>query len=794
MNFFPFLHFFCFLVYVYLAVYIILKNPRSSLNKTCASLISCFALWTFSVIFIHNPETPKDIVRLLENIACIGWISFSVFFLWFVLIFTRKKKILKMKIVYLLFFILPLLFIYKQWTNYLIVDYVRQPYGWSYIWSDSIWPNMFYLYYLSMIVLGLYLILDFARKTDDLAVKKQSKIIFFSTFVAVFIGSVTNVLLQELRIYTMPDIGDMIGLIWVFGIVHSIVAYKFLVITPATAAENIVSTMTDCLILLDQEGNITNVNKATLELLEYKRGELKGKSFDILITEKDFKTALLEKIVEGENIKNHDLKLKTKTDGDILVNFSTSVLKDEAGSIAGIVCISTDITARKKVEEILRKCRDELEERVKARTLDLARINQELHMDIAERRRTEKKLAMLNDELIRSNKRLKQLTLKDFHTGLYNHRYLTEVISAEFDRARRYGTTISVLMLDIDYFKSINNVYGHHFGDVVLKQFARQLKMMVRRYDVVIRYGGEEFIIILPGTDRATSLILAQRILDAINIYNFGDNKNVVKLKLSMAVVSAPEDEIIKSMNLIALAEKILAKAKEDGGGRVYSSVDTKNSALSISDKAKEIYDVKILEGKIDRLNKQAHQGLTEAILAFAKTIEVKDHYTGEHVENTVRYATRIARALDLPKDEIERIRQATILHDLGKIGISENHLHKKSKLTQEEYENIKRHPQIGVDIIRPIRILHDIIPFILYHHERWDGNGYPSGLKGEEIPVGARIIAIADVYQALSSDRPYRKAFSKKEAVKILKDGSGTQFDPRITDIFLKILEKEKP
>ncbi len=182
-----------------------------------------------------------------------------------------------------------------------------------------------------------------------------------------------------------------------------------------------------------------------------------------------------------------------------------------------------------------------------------------------------------------------------------------------------------------------------------------------------------------------------------------------------------------------------------------------------------------------------------ESVFAFAKTLEVKDHATGSHVERTVQFATEIAKALQLSGDEIENIRQAAILHDLGKIGISEKILLKKGKLTPKEFTEIKKHPQIGADIVRPIHFLRGVIPVMLYHHERWDGKGYPNGLKGDEIPVGARIVAVADVYEALVSDRPYRKAFSKREALDIIKAGAGSQFDPDIVTIFLSVVGKEK-
>jgi diguanylate cyclase (GGDEF)-like protein/PAS domain S-box-containing protein len=413
--------------------------------------------------------------------------------------------------------------------------------------------------------------------------------------------------------------------------------------------------------------------------------------------------------------------------------------------------------------------------------------------DISNRKFSEEERERLNRELISSNRKLKQIALMDSLTGLYNHRYLDKVIEAEFHRAKRYANPLSVVMADIDYFKSINDVYGFEFGDTVLKQFAHQLKLLVRKYDIAVRMGSEEFIILSPGSGRPEALGLAQRLLDTLSLYNFGDKKHKVKLKLSFAVVSFPEDKIAKGMDLINLADKIINKVKEYGGNKVYSSLDMGKQKFLGLKKGKDSRNIMILKGEIDRLTKKANQSPMEAIFAFAKTIELKDHYTGEHVENTVKYATEIAKALGLSRDETELVKQAAMLHDLGKVGISENILLKKSKLTKKEFEEIKKHPQIGADIIRPIQYLRSIIPFIFYHHERWDGKGYPSGIKREEIPMGARIIALADVYQALTSDRPYRKAYPKKKAIEIIKSGAGTQFDPKIVDIFLKILNKEK-
>ncbi|MFA5101441.1 MAG: diguanylate cyclase, partial [Candidatus Omnitrophota bacterium] len=350
----------------------------------------------------------------------------------------------------------------------------------------------------------------------------------------------------------------------------------------------------------------------------------------------------------------------------------------------------------------------------------------------------------------------------------------------------------SVIMLDIDYFKSINDVYGHQFGDLVLKQFAKQLRSSVRRYDVVVRFGGEEFVIISPGLPRQEALVFARRLLDNIYLCNFGDRKHKVKIKLSAAVASYPEDEVVKGISLINIVDKVLAKSKEEGGNRVYSSDAIKEAVRDNAHRGGGTLKVKFLKDKIEKLTRRGKQSVVESIFAFAKTLELRDHYTGEHVEQTVQYATELAKVLNLPLEITENIRKAAVLHDLGKIGISDKTLHKKTSLSKKEATEIRKHPQIAADIIRPIQFMRDIIPFILHHHERWDGKGYPAGLKGRQIPIGARIIAVADVYQALTSNRPYHRAYSKATAMKMIKDASGAQFDPEVVDAFLNILSRE--
>jgi putative nucleotidyltransferase with HDIG domain len=257
-----------------------------------------------------------------------------------------------------------------------------------------------------------------------------------------------------------------------------------------------------------------------------------------------------------------------------------------------------------------------------------------------------------------------------------------------------------------------------------------------------------------------------------------------------MGVASYPQDRITKATDLLDLANQILHKVKEDGGNRIYSSNDIKLSKIPVSEDEKKVKSIKEL---LDKVTRRANQTLIKTISDFIKTIDIESVYTVEHSEKVSRYAVKISEVLNLSENEINLIEEASLLHDIGKIGISRKILFKNGKLTEEENERVKKHPEIAVDIIRSIRNLHSIIPIILHHHEKWNGKGYPDGLKGEDIPLGARIMAVADVYHALTSNRPYRKAYSKNEAVETIKDSSGTHFDPKIVEIFLKILREEK-
>jgi PAS domain S-box-containing protein len=377
MSIWPFVHIFAVFVHLYLVVLIVLKNPQSTLNRVLAALMACFAIWAFLGIFSHNPLADEETVMVFEKICSVGWVGLSAFALWFFLLFTEKTKILKYKLFYPLLFVLPVLLIYKQWTESILVGHKKVPYGWTSVWSDSAWPYVFYVYFLVYVGIGLYCLIDFWRKTEDSVKKKQCKIIFLTGMTTFVIAAIVDNLFTQLDVQIVPDIGNIATLIWAFGLVYSIAKYKFLTITPKVAASKILTTMMDALILLDQRGNIATANEAAQELLGYQENELKGKPISSLLAEEDYQSAFLRKAVKGDMIKDFELALITKQGSYVPVTFSSSALKDEAGTVVGTVCVAHDITRRKRREEELRMAKEEAESASRIKSQFLASMSHE---------------------------------------------------------------------------------------------------------------------------------------------------------------------------------------------------------------------------------------------------------------------------------------------------------------------------------------------------------------------------------------------------------------------------------
>jgi diguanylate cyclase (GGDEF)-like protein len=354
-------------------------------------------------------------------------------------------------------------------------------------------------------------------------------------------------------------------------------------------------------------------------------------------------------------------------------------------------------------------------------------------------------------------------------TGLWNRRHLMERIQVEIGRHSRYGGAFSLVILDLDSFKAFNDTYGHIEGDRLLKQLGLVLKGAVRDADEAFRYGGDEFAILLPQTSIKDAHEVAERVRRRITSEV---RTGSVSMTASLGLASWPVDGIAIS-EIISAADKALYYAKQRGGNQSQAVLEILSPLSEPPAKA----------------DFQQDRGAFSIIHALAAAVDAKDHYAHDHSQRVKDYAVALSRDLDLEPADIARLSVCALLHDIGKLGVSDEILNKASKLNAEEWEMIKSHPQMGADIVGHIPQLSACMPGILYHHENYDGTGYLLGLKANAIPLDARILRVVDAFAAMTSARPYRDALSQEEALEELKAGAGKQFDPALVETFISVI-----
>lgn len=405
-------------------------------------------------------------------------------------------------------------------------------------------------------------------------------------------------------------------------------------------------------------------------------------------------------------------------------------------------------------------------------------------------------LFVMNKEL---SEQINQSENVDSLTGLSNHRGFQDNLRAEIIKAEKEDKPLSVIIFDINNISQVNREFGHAKGDEIIKLVAEKIKQNVRSADVAGRYGGDEIAVILPDLDNSEACYIAEYLNYTLSCSMVDD---VGPVKVSIGVASYPicaKDQ----EKLLILAEQamIISKNKgyQNGMSTIVSAQDIDfwndaalDSFAAVLTKRHSQLGINFEEEIVKKfhgesLNSNGH--MLDVVTSLAGAIDAKDTYTRGHSQSVSRYAEALARAVNLPEGEVERIKLGAVLHDVGKIGIPESVLRKPTPLTDEEWEIMKQHPTIGVKkVLAPIESLRDLIPMVEHHHEHWDGSGYPYGLKGEQIPLGARIVAVADSFHALISDRPYRKGLSIDKAVEILKVGAGIQWDKNLVRKFIII------
>jgi len=363
---------------------------------------------------------------------------------------------------------------------------------------------------------------------------------------------------------------------------------------------------------------------------------------------------------------------------------------------------------------------------------------------------------------------IKALGEVDSLSSLYNRRRALEQLEMEIRRAQRYQGTFSVLIADIDNFKLFNDTYGHPIGDEIIKRVAGVLVHRIRSSDFVCRFGGDEFMLILPEAYRADAKTVADHLRGALaSMPYIAPDGTRIPLRMSFGASSFPEDGQ-DAAALIAVADANLYESKRWGGDTV------------------TVRPEPISGETIDSRSFSTLDSLVSAV-------DNKDHYTRRHSAQVAEHTALVARALGLPIPQQETLRVSALLHDVGKIGVPDRILRKPGSLTAKEVEYMRQHPLIGsMMILQHMPESLEVKEAVASHHERWDGSGYPSQLRGTDIPLLGRILAVADAFSAITTDRPYHAALPAAEALTKLREGAGTQFDPDIVRVFVACLAPE--
>lgn len=368
------------------------------------------------------------------------------------------------------------------------------------------------------------------------------------------------------------------------------------------------------------------------------------------------------------------------------------------------------------------------------------------------------------------NLKLKELAVKDGLTGLFNHRSFQDILGSYIRNSKKENKEVSLLFMDIDNFKNYNDVNGHQRGDWLLTRLGEVLMNTVGDLGIVTRYGGEEFAVILYNQSEDIALNLGELIRQNIqNTYFIGQEHQPNKhITLSIGVSTYPKVAKTKK-ELIELADNALYRAKSFDKNRV-------ERYYNILDEIDPSIDKKSLESVANMLN----------------NINMKDKYTYGHSERVVIYAKKFATYLQMKDKDKKELLLGAYLHDIGKLEISKELLTKREKLSESEFNILRQHPTLGSDLVSSIKEFADVIPLIKYHHEKYDGTGYPSKLKGDDIPYLARILTIIDSFDAMTSKRPYNIRKDYKQAIGELEKCSGSHFDPELVYKFIEMLQND--
>jgi diguanylate cyclase (GGDEF)-like protein len=385
--------------------------------------------------------------------------------------------------------------------------------------------------------------------------------------------------------------------------------------------------------------------------------------------------------------------------------------------------------------------------------------------------------------------RLRRAALTDGLTGLWNHAQFRDLLEREFARTNRYGGVVAMLMLDLDHFKAVNDTYGHETGNLVLQGTACHLLRMVRDTDVVARYGGEEFAVVCPETSLNDAMQLAERIgrtlADSVRVAHHPQ----LTVTASIGVCATSDTRVMAVGDLVDLADQALYLAKRRGRNSVACADEIGAPCPTVEHEQEEVGR---LRKQIVSLNMQAKELCLQSVWALVQALEARDRFSAWHSRNTTFYVTKLAEAANLPAPLRSAVANAAMLHDLGKIGVPDRVLQSTVPLTAEQAAVVRQVPLATCRILEPLRVFETEIAIIRYLRERFDGTGYPLGLSGAAIPIGSRLLAVAEAFEALTSERAHRRAVDMATAAQRINAEAGRHFDPQFATLLNDVLRTQ--
>ena len=824
-----------------LGLYCLFSDIKRKENRIFLLLTLTISLWAFDYALMNISEN-ISFATLFHRIGSIFYSLFYAIFLHFIVLITknenksRTKRIFQNIIIYIpALFSLILYFFISPVT---IEEHFRTPLGWGNINSES--KSVFVVhyhtvYYLIYTIIALYLLFKWGKQSITIKEKRQAKLLIIGIVTVLFLGVITDTIFPSIRLYPLPPMGSIELIIPIILSWHAIRKYSLMLPHIDIQALSFLKTIKAGIIILDNENNIIEISDGALLLLNLKQSEINFESLKIylpyiqenglkevnniltyLINDKGFKIPILliityifdkyndrngsiiifEDISEMLNLQNQLKELNENL--ELIVNQRTKQLKYE---------IEQQILERKKYQALFENSHDAVAEsdekgyikKVNKRFVNLFEYEEEeiigKHIDdivIDEDRKEEgleiTKKTLENNIIVvegirktKSNRqiytivkgvpiiidgkviggfaiytditkdkenemKLKIMAQRDSLTGLFNlNQYGDYINSSNLEDKLPLGIIVS----DINGLKFINDSFGHDVGDKLLKIYAKILLNSVRKDDLVFRIGGDEFLILINNTKEDFIKELVQRIQRNIEKFNEESEEKMIIVDASLGYSLLYEKEKLK--HEFKKADDMMYRNK--------------------------------------MLNKSSNKNTILKVLLSA--LSEKDYITAGHTDRVLEICKKIAQKMNLDNDKKDKLFLLSEVHDIGKIAIPDSILNKPGKLNDEEWEIMKTHCEKGYRIAINSEELLNVADLILKHHERWDGNGYPLGLKGEDIPIECRILSIIDSYDAMISQRPYNKIKTKEEAIDEIINGSEKQYDPFLVNVFIKVVKE---